>query len=95
MNRILINKLSFYFSRIVREELKDELPEIIRLNAEEYRDRECCATHDFCDANMLMDEAFRQAMGKDLNAPPMEYFFEDLQIWNAAWSQAKRNNFRY
>lgn len=48
----------------------------------------CCASHDFCDANMAMDEAFTKLMGRDLirddgmSAP-------DLELVNAAWTYAK------
>jgi hypothetical protein len=53
-----------------------------------------CASHDFCDANMVMDAAFTKVMG----VPAFEITDEGdthhpewhVDIWNAAWAIAKR-----
>lgn len=49
----------------------------------------CCASHDFCDANMPMAEAFEATIGRAPN-PSNE---DDAAIWNAAWDKAKTAGF--
>ena len=51
-----------------------------------------CHTHDFCDANMAMTEAFHGGgfatptdICEDSNASSTEYA---LQLWNVAWQLA-------
>lgn len=52
----------------------------------------CCATHDFCDANMAMDEAMT---GLGVYSD----FFEDgnteevTALWNKAWDIARNKGF--
>jgi len=48
----------------------------------------CCASGDFCDSNMAMDEAF-QSFGVEIDIQ------DDAQtaLWNAAWDMAKANDF--
>ena len=56
-----------------------------------------CATHDFCDANEVMDEAL-QSLGvhiypddvpDDWNGPKQEV----VDLWNAAWTHVRRRGF--
>lgn len=50
-----------------------------------------CATHDYCDANMLMMAAFHE-----FGYVPCEVESADVvSIWNAAWDMAKRAEFYY
>lgn len=54
----------------------------------------CCASHDHCDANMVMDTAFRVVVGRgctlpsdvesDLSLASRER--SDVALWNAAWN---------
>jgi hypothetical protein len=47
-----------------------------------------CASHDFCDANMVMAEAFEAVKG----CPPLNdegMSAETVALWNAAWEVAK------
>jgi hypothetical protein len=74
------------FSAIVRAELSGYMPEIIAKNAA-YGD--ACATHDYCDANMLMADAFEIAMGRSANIQNQT----DLDLINAAWGAAKQSDF--
>ena len=39
-----------------------------------------CASHDFCDANMPMLEAYKRVTG--CNFPDTE---EEMDVWNRAW----------
>jgi hypothetical protein len=50
-----------------------------------------CASHDFCDANMAMMEAFESVTGH--NMIPLddgEISEEDCAIWNDAWNLARK-----
>lgn len=42
-----------------------------------------CASHDFCDANLIMQDAFVAVVGReaDLNSPI------DRQLWADAWAR--------
>lgn len=64
----------------------------------------CCASHDFCDANMAMLEAFTAVMGRapiwecdaddkpaDERAGTIAAADADLGLINAAWAYAKPN----
>ena len=51
-----------------------------------------CASHDYCDSNMAMDRALREALalqvpeeGTDFDALPQD---EVTPLWNAAWEIA-------
>lgn len=48
-----------------------------------------CASHDFCDANMTMERAFRAAMGREID---LDSDAESV-LWSEAWDMAKTNNF--
>ena len=49
-----------------------------------------CASHDFCDANMAMDEAFTHALGRKPDVMDSDDGAEgrDVALWNAAWAAA-------
>ena len=67
----------------------DELAEIKRRNATpDYST--CCATHDFFDANMAMERAFRETFGRSPIPDEGEMSAEDTDAWDAAWDIAKR-----
>lgn len=44
-----------------------------------------CHTHDFCDANMAMAEAFKRVAGHEC-VPDSQ---DDADLWNASWNMAK------
>lgn len=51
-----------------------------------------CATHEFRDANMIMESAFRNAFGKGPLDGDSEGFDDaDLALWNEAWTLAKES----
>lgn len=56
-----------------------------RNSTEEYA--RFCASHDFCDANMVMFDVFNTEIGwdYDLNND------EDTLVWNDAWDLARAN----
>lgn len=79
--------LAVEFSHTLREWLTNEqMKEVIKLNAtEEYAD--FCASHDYCDANMAMDAGIKTLFGRHADTRG------DVELWNAAWTIAKTNNF--
>lgn len=90
------DELARKFAASMLEDLGAEvLADCIALNkTPEYAD--CCATHDCCDSNMVMNDAF-ESFGID----PLEHGYteeggmsqEVVDLWNAAWELAKTNNF--
>jgi len=60
-------------------------------------DKSACATHDFCDANMAMDEAFKRVLGRGCllieDCVSDDEKQADTNLWNEAWGIAKAANF--
>lgn len=75
-------RIALHFSERLREEIgKENLAEVVRLNAtDEYIGS--CASHDYCDANMTMLDAFRDAGLHSMMTP-----FNDCQqrLWGRVW----------
>lgn len=82
--------LAVEFSKTIREWLP--LPELaltIARNHEE-QDKRICHSHDFCDANMAMDSAWREVFGD----PPDPSGEGWQDVWNRAWEKAKAADFK-
>jgi hypothetical protein len=81
--------LAVAFASELRSELSGEaFAEMARRNATPEYGSGICASHDFCDANMVMLAAFEHATGRAFD-------FEseaDQRLWNAAWEQAHSDN---
>lgn len=76
------------FSSILRETLtKDEMQEVIERNRS-LINTTSCASHDFCDANELMAEAFTE-VGIEFDIDNDE----QRMLWGAAWDIATRAEF--
>ena len=84
----MVEKLAEEFSRIVRKELAEHLDEILERNRTLFS-KSCCATHDFCDANMLMAEAFSEVVGSGIDMGNDD----EVKLGNAAWHMAAQNEF--
>jgi hypothetical protein len=86
------------FSQLLRKEMQADLDIAIKRNRAE-RDHGVCHTHDFCDANMVMDAAMRACgidpdKAKDEDGEPIEPFdAEFTALWNEAWNIAKGAEF--
>ena len=52
-----------------------------------------CHSHDFCDANMVMDEAFTSVFGRSILPDEGEMTEDDLAVFNAAWDIASARGF--
>lgn len=89
-----IETLAREFSRRLIGDLGEAT--IARVNAENARRADgdlTCASHEYCDANEYMLEAFEVVTGRELipaNAPMSD---EDSALVNAAWSRAKQAGF--
>jgi hypothetical protein len=86
----LPSRLALQFSRELREALTATQMKIVleRNAAEEHPD--ICHSHDFLDANMIMASAFEKVHGHFVD-PTIE---GDCEKWNAAWKEAKANQFK-
>ena len=84
-----IQDLSFAFSTIIHSWLTvDEINKVVILNdTPDYKG--CCATHNFCDANMAMVEAFDIVFNRELSTNKLG----DMLFFNKAWNLSKINNF--
>lgn len=98
-------RLAAAFSVCLLEDIgPDNLAEAVRLNAASRAagDLTSCASHNYCDANMTMERAFNQVFGRDSYMPSdweeagtctEAQCNADLDLWNAAWTKAKRARF--
>lgn len=88
----LAEQLARVFSALLLYELDDQtMEQVIERNRAMDNDPRVCHSHDFCDANMVMDTAFKAVTGK-------EYEFgndADTDLTNNAWDTAKANNFYF
>lgn len=50
---------------------------------------DACASHDYCDANMVMFYAFQKLYGREMALDDSPQADEDLKLSNAAWAIAK------
>lgn len=77
------------FSSTIREWLTpEEMSEVLRKQREEPREG-VCYTHDYCDANEAMYDAFQSVMRK-----PIDYDDEEeVALWNEAWAHAVATNY--
>lgn len=93
----LPGKVAVAFSRVLHEWLTPlQMAKVITRNAA--ANDSSCATHDFCDANMAMDEAFKRVLGRGCLLIEESASDEDKQadtdLWNEAWTIAKEAKFR-
>lgn len=83
-----IGDLAKDFSFILQKQLGKELLQAIVRNGRDPHSG-ACHTHDFCDANEYMAEAFEKVMGREVNLQS-DY---DTWLWGQAWGLAKRECF--
>ncbi len=100
---MMIESLAEEFAHELLSEIgKKNMCEVIRKNHQaDYEG--CCASHDFCDANMVMNEAFVEIYGREpifeeINHAPLDLndnYNQDSSIWNEAWDTAKLHEFYF
>lgn len=92
-------QLAVNFCMVLEEWLsKKEIAEIVKRNNKD-EDKGICHSHDFCDANQAMIDAFEKLFKRE----PAIYFYEseeeekqiaeDTHLMDLAWSLAKKHNF--
>jgi hypothetical protein len=80
-----IAKLADEFDAELRAELSEsDYDDAVVLNRDE-ESAGVCHTHDFCDANVFMAEAFEKVVGRPIDLQSDA----DTALWNAAWSEWK------
>tara|TARA_R100001594_G_scaffold774_8_gene3163 strand:- start:235 stop:609 length:375 start_codon:yes stop_codon:yes gene_type:complete len=84
------------FSKIIREWFtQEELEKINKENRERRYDNLLCATQDYSDANMAMDEAMEKC-----NVPRPSFSENDIDdadychLWGKAWQLSKEDEFK-
>lgn len=85
-------KLAKKFAELLLKEIgPEDFKKVVELNKDE-KDENICHSHDFCDANMIMDAAFK-ANGVDMSKYHGSLFNPDfVDTWNASWDLAKAND---
>lgn len=84
-------RLAREFGSKVQEELsRADFRAVLELNR---NDSTACHTHDFCDANMVMLEAFKVTFEREPEFLTNPDETADLALWNDAWQIAKAAEF--
>lgn len=83
--------LSEEFAKELKIELGDNaFNEMVQKHIDgEYAKKDVCVTHDYCDGNQVMLDAYEKCYKREFNMQNDD----DMQLWNGAWEFAKRNNF--
>jgi hypothetical protein len=78
------------FAEVLRAWLSpEEYAEMQRLNATPQYGWPICASHNFCDANMAMMEAFESVTGRMAIPDDGEMAESDCKLWGDAWDYAR------
>lgn len=87
-------KLAAAFATVLHEWLTPAQMRAVVERNELMEDDVCCASGDFCDSNMAMDEAFTKTQGREIElGEGTRQSRADVALWNGAWAIAKRMNF--
>lgn len=79
------NRLADRFAAILRQWLTPaEFAEMVARNRATDKRAGVCHSHDFCDANMAMDQAWREVVGTEIDADDEA----QATLWNEAWDLA-------
>lgn len=83
-------QLAKMFASVLKEWLSPEqFNLVINLNKTEVYSDDICASHEFCDANMAMFEAFSRLFKREI----VVHSDDDTNLWNSAWATAKKADF--
>lgn len=89
-----VGKLADGFRSVLRSWLTEaQLIEIQIRNNREATGSEVCHTHDFCDSNMAMFDAFKIALGREMVLGEGADADRDSELFNDAWGLAKSEGF--
>lgn len=75
------------FAHVINEWLTPE--QLAKVNIDNVDAEGTCATGDYVDSNMAMDEAFTKVVGRDISLQSND----DCELWNASWNIANIMNF--
>lgn len=87
--------LAVQFAKVLTQWLGTVAMKLITV-ANESIEGDCCATHDHCDSNMAMEEAFEAVVGREsicCGDEDMERHTADINLINQAWGIAKAAGF--
>lgn len=93
-----VEQIAVEFSKIIRNWLGDEkFRELCQRTIQGVRPG-FCHSHDYCDANMAMDEAVQTILGRPMTMPSdveegrasEQRHDRDLDLWERAWNRAKQ-----
>jgi len=85
-----IDELADSFAELLREQLSPaDFAEMKRRNEKDpaYAGSSC-ASHDFCDANEVMAEAWEEVVGPPINSDDEA----ETRLWAAAWERARQRH---
>jgi hypothetical protein len=86
-------RLAGEFSKRLKDALTySQMIEVLKRNAKATGES-VCASHDFIDANEVMNEAFFYALGRYPLMTDDDMQRPDADLWNAAWIRAKNARF--
>ena len=86
-----VSALADRFAATLREWLTPaEFAEMKALNeTAEYQDG-ICASHNYCDANMAMDAAWKETFGAEVDIDADDE--EQAKLWSDAWNLARERH---
>ncbi len=80
-----VNQVADVFSYLLRRRLGPTvMANVVLRNAQE-TSKNVCHSHDFCDANQIMSEAFWTVLRRSPDTADEDH---DVPLWNAAWEKA-------
>ena len=85
----LERRLAHAFHAVLGSWLTEEQRELVDARNAAEAEAGICHTHDFCDANMAMFDAFEAVVGRESEADSED----DSRLWNAAWNCALEHGF--
>lgn len=92
--KMTAESLARKFAELLAEDIGDAaMAEVVRRNGTVDYDEGSCASHDFCDANMVMLAAVESFGYSDDDVFENDCDNEVQKLWNAAWDFAKSNKF--
>ena len=92
-NNRLVTKVAKSFSHLLLEEIgRDNLLSIIKKNKAQ-KNGLICYSHDYCDANMIMEQALEAEGVTVWNDDEGTMRDDSVALWNDAWNMAKAENF--
>jgi hypothetical protein len=91
-SRVHVAALAGAFTDVLQDWLSPPELEAMRVANRRFRGTSTCASHDYCDANMAMLDAFQSTFGAEprIADQPDGGQGPDIALWNAAWSLASK-----